>query len=434
MPGILDCPPEILELIIDELAFSPALASELVDSVHQRLSRRIFSLGQTCQFFYQFILPRLYSNCFLEFHAFFYHFAESPQYRLYDSSAVGTVQKHNGFLKHGSLVKDLNIRFDELADWPHPAQEWKAVKWSEFQEVSQPAPNILEKLLPRFDRLNRVEFQRDTRTLGSLGDFVRGLDLVLSRVTSLTALDLSIQYNTEDKSDWAKNAVEIEHSSFAARLRDLSISVEPKSRELDWNEEPTDHDLLDCFWFMDVLIQLLSIPSQTVKTLNFEFILEQFGGCPLGRRWLKNRENGPPTKIVKNRLELPLVSKLYLTLGNGCQFAYENCFKITHGEVKDLSLQLITLPGGEWLKEISFIKGFPKLTAITLYHPRDIELVEVVVASLQSDFIHLKELRVVLFTPSSYVRAIIDKFGKGSRIQVEKFDSRHSSATVRLHF
>ncbi|RVD82462.1 uncharacterized protein DFL_006888 [Arthrobotrys flagrans] len=342
MPEILDCPPEILDLIIDELALSPALASELVDSVHQRLSRRILPLGQTCRFLYQFILLRFYSSCFLEFRELF---DEGPQYRLYDSSAVGTVQKYNGFLKHGTLVKDLNVRFGGRAGWVPPAQGWTTEKWSEFQEVSQSAPNVLVKLIPRFNHLRRVEFQRDIGPQGSLGDFVQGLGLVLSQVASLTALDLSIQYNADDESDWADDGIEIDYSSSAARLQDLSISIEPKLRERSWEEVPTDSDVLGALWFMDILVDLLSVPSQTVRSLNFEFILEEFGKCPLGNRWLNNREYGTDVMTVEKRLELPLLGKLYLTLGNGCQFAYEKYFNVAHGEVRDLSLQLVTIPG-----------------------------------------------------------------------------------------
>ncbi|KAK6500611.1 hypothetical protein TWF506_003380 [Arthrobotrys conoides] len=434
MPGILDCPPEILDLIIDELAFSPALPSELVDSVHQRLSRRILSLGQTCRFFYESILPRFYSSCFLEFHAFFHCSNEGPRYRLYDSSGAVTVQKYNGFFKRGSLVKNLNIRFDKRGGWGAPVQEWTKKTWFEYKEASQTAPIILERLIPRFDHLKRVEFQRDTETQGSLGDFVRGLGLVLSRVTSLTALDLSIQYNNEDKNNWAENEIEIEYPSFAARLQELSISVEPKLRELDWNKEPTDSDILVCFWFMDILTRLLKIPSQTVKTLNFEFIVEKFGSSPLGHRWLNDREYSLPVKNFEKILDLPLVRKLYLTLGHGSQFAYDKYFNVGHGEVRDLTLQLVTLPGGEWRKEIPFIKSFPKLTTLTLYHPRDIRLVEAVVAALRSDFTSLKELRILLFTPSSQITEIMNKFEKDPRVQVEKFDSSHSSATVCLYF
>ncbi|KAK6345354.1 hypothetical protein TWF718_007272 [Orbilia javanica] len=429
MLEILDFPPEILELIIDELALSPALTSEFLDSVHQRLSRRILPLGQTCRFFYQFILPRFYSNCFLEFRELF---GEGPEYRLYDSSAAGTVRKYNGFLKNGTLVKNLNVRFDERAGWLPPARDWTSEKWSEFQQVSQSAPQTLEKLVPRFDHLRRVEFQRDIGSQGSLGDLVRGLSLVLSQVPSLRALDLSVQYSLEDKSDWDEAGIEFEHPVFVAKLHDLSISIEPFLHEVSWDQEPTDGDLLDSLWFMDILVDYLKVPSRTVRNLNFEFIFEGFERCPIGYGWLNGRDYGAATNFARERLELPHVGKLYLTLGNGGQFAYEQYFKIDHREVRDLSLQMVTLSRGKWSKEIPFIKSFSKLEALTLYHPRNIKPVEAVAASL-SHFNCLKEITVRLFAPSSQVTAIMDKFEKDPKVKVEKFGSNAGFVTVCLH-
>ncbi|KAK6504972.1 hypothetical protein TWF481_006905 [Arthrobotrys musiformis] len=435
MPEILDCPLEILDLIIDELARSPALPSELVDSVHQRLFRRVLPLGRTCRFFYQYILPRLYSDCFLEFRDIL---DEGPEYRLYDSSVLRTIKRYNGFFKHGAMVRNLNVRFGGRANWIPPAQfQGLSDKiWFDFHEVSRPVPSVLEGLVPRFDNLRRAEFQRDIESRGCLGEFVEGLGLVLSGVASLTELDLSIQYNADDENGWVENWEYTKYPCSAAQLQYLSISIEPKVRYLDPDRrrEPLgwDVEFQQNLWFMDFLVGLLRLPSRTVRTLNFEFIFEEFEKSPLACRSLNYGEQDKTVKDEK-RLELPLLEKLYLTLGGGCQYAYWRYFKVVPEEVRDLSLQLVTLPRGTWSNEITFIKSFPKLTALTLYHPRDIEPVEAVVAS-RAHFTCLKELTVLLFTPSSQITAIIDKFKKDPLIQIEKFDSSPDSATICLQF
>ncbi|KAK6528150.1 hypothetical protein TWF281_009401 [Arthrobotrys megalospora] len=435
MLEIFDCPPEIIDLIINELVSSPAPAStsELRCSVHQRLSRRILPLGLTCRFFYRFILPRLYSNCFLEFCRLP---DEDPRCRLYDSSVLGTIQKYNGFLQNGTLVKNLNIRFAGQAELEHPVQGWTTEKWAEFQEVSQSVSDVLGNLVPKFDNLRRVEFQRNIspRPQGSLEDFVRGVFTVLSRVTSLAALDLSIQWGAGDLVDWPQEGVKIDYSGSTPQLHELSLSIEPKLPDLDfdWDEDLTESQILEYLWFMDILIDLLQAPSQTVKALNFEFILDEFDTYSLGRRWRNSRDRVALGKARK-QLEFPVVEKLNLSLGSGCQLAYEHYLKVPHGEVKDLSLQLIMIPGGTWAKEIPFIKSFPNLATLTLYHPRDIKPIEAVVASL-SQFTRLKELIIFLFESATQVKTIAEKFEKDPQIQIKRPDSATGFAVISLHF
>ncbi|KAK6360481.1 hypothetical protein TWF730_006623 [Orbilia blumenaviensis] len=353
MPGILDCPSEVLDLIVDAVALSPALDSEVdvADPPHQRSSRRILPLGKTCRFLYRrFFLPRFYSNCFLEFHNLSNPYEnEGPRYRLFEFSAQGTVQKYNGFLEHGTFVKNLNVRFDDRrSDWMPTGQDWTNEEWSEYQDIPQPAPAVLDNLIPRFDHLRRVEFQRSVRSPGSLGDFVQGLGLVLSRVTTLTALDLSVQYNDRDKSDWIQSGIDLPYSSFIAPLQELSISLDPMLRDLGWDDHLTEADVLSCFWFMDVLANVLELPSRTVKALNFEFIMEEFEDSAFGLLWLNGGDPlagiGDPRKL----LVFPVVEKLYLTPGSGCQLVFERYFVVIHRGIKELGLQLISLSEESW--------------------------------------------------------------------------------------
>ncbi|EWC48140.1 hypothetical protein DRE_02719 [Drechslerella stenobrocha 248] len=413
MPGILDLPTEIFDLILDETELFTLSPRDRYSNIYKYEFRNGLKIARACRQFYKVVLPRLYSTCHVNFKE------TKDGYFAFHTPIRTTPAKYHAYQQHGCFVRNLFI-----TTWGSCFYE-PDYSTSVVKQCYRSVPQLLGELLPSFKKLRLVSLDR--RPNIPLKDFVDGIRIVMSTCTALKTLELSIDYVAVDDAQALSLAKETGDwpagTSAVARPNEMRIYLQESIK--GGRSEPVR------LWLMELLGRLLGgAASAEVKTLKFSHDVVQNSMTRSQRRrigWLRN--------FTAGEWAFPGVEKVEMGMGRGTMWAVDEFLSVGFAGVREVSLsqlRYLEYPDEEEVTVLlEFLDRCTSMKVLQLLSPESTECLEAVLRA-RRQFRTLKEVRVVLPRDDRLGGDIMEDFAEDYRGEMLVDGSRDGDDTVVL--